>query len=62
VNCVSGWVLNEEPDLVGLSKKLIERDTSLYEIRDGAPHSQVLDQVIEYILNQVGNLVNEPFV
>lgn len=31
VNVATGWVLNEDLDLTGLCKKLVERDCSVYE-------------------------------
>lgn len=45
VNVATGWVLNEDLDLTGLCKKLVERDTPVYEpaTETTEAHSPVLN-------------------
>ncbi len=58
-------MLNEELDLAGLCKKLVERDVAVYEQSDsddGTGQSPVLEQLLGYLLNAVGVLYQESFV
>ena len=62
VTAVTGWVLNEDLDLVGLSRKLLERGVSTYNEVDGAPTSPVLEQVVSYVVHATATLMQEHFV
>lgn len=67
VNVATSWVLNEDVDLGGLCRKLVERDTSIYErpnngAEESMPTSPILDQLVSYLMNSVENLCNESFM
>ena len=69
INVSTGWVLNEDVDLAGLCKKLVERDIPIYEgpsaqstESEKIPTSPILDQLVSYLMNSVENLCNESFL
>jgi|LakMenE01Jun11ns_1017448.scaffolds.fasta_scaffold8964183_1 hypothetical protein len=50
-----GWVFNEDLDLTGLCKKMVERGVEAY---DGS-RSPIMDNVISYALNTMNTLMQE---
>ena len=57
VHVASGWVLNQEVDLVSLCKKLDERNTSTFEYNaEGDVISPMLESVISYLHNVISQL------
>ncbi len=55
VNMAIGWVFNEDLDLTGLCKKMVERGVEAY---DGS-RSPIMDNVISYALNTMNTLMQE---
>ena len=63
VAVTTGWVWNEEVDLVTLCSRLDEKAVPTFRKgENGAPESPMLDQIVAYIQSCVTQLMSEQFV
>ena len=62
VNLTIGWVYNEDLDLVGLCKKLVERGTQAYAYGPQGPYSPIIDNIISQALTTMNTLMQEQFM
>ena len=59
----TGWVWNEEVDLVTLCSRLDEKAVQTFRKGEhGEPESPMLDQIVSYIQSCVTQLMSEQFV
>lgn len=61
VSFVTGYVINEDVDAIGLCNRLAERNTPHLEVNpsDSVPNSPLLDQVSSQVITQVDSFLVE---